>query len=442
MQITYLSFWHPYPADNGAKMRMLALLRALAREHQIDLIVLAAEAVDATDPGPLTELCRSVTTLVVPSFSPRGGLRWRDFMRSTPRSLLATYNPAVTRLVEGRIAGGECDVVICGDLAAYYGLMASRSIPVVIDELEPSRFVDAMRHAATMRGRLRAALTWWKHRLFARRLLEACAGCFVASEREAALLRALVSHPERVVIVPNGVSLTPPIEPAARDAHRLVYNGSPTYAPNLDAVTFFAADILPRIRSRLPDARLAVTGKTDGVPLDHLTRAPGISFTGWLPDIRTFVAASRVCAVPLREGSGTRLKILEAMALGTPVVATTKGAEGLAVTDGQDILLADDPAAFADATVRLLTDDALHARIACRARATVAARYDWGAIGADMLAALSRLTDPPPSQRGADTARMRACIRPVPPVYPRARGALSHAPSDSERDPRASYSSS
>lgn len=412
MQITFLSFWHPYPADNGAKMRVLALLRALAREHQVDLIVLSAEGVDAKDPGTPTELCHSVTTLAVPSFSSQRGLRWRDYIHRTPRSLLATYDASVTRLIERRFAEGECDIMICGDLAAYYGLMAARSLPVFIDELDPSRFVDGLRHAATMRRRLRAALTWWKHRLFARQLLGVCAGCFVASEREAALLRMIAPYPERILIVPNGVSLAQQSNQPARVADRLVYSGSPTYAPNLDAVSFFAADILPHIRSCIPDAWLAVTGKTEGAPLDHLTSNPGVTFTGWLPDIRAFVAASRVCVVPLREGGGTRLKILEAMALGTPVVATTKGAEGLDVTDGEDILIADDPRAFADATVRLLRDDALHDRIASRARATVAARYDWETIGADMLMALTRLAGPSSMHPDVDrSTRMRALAR-------------------------------
>jgi glycosyltransferase involved in cell wall biosynthesis len=212
----------------------------------------------------------------------------------------------------------------------------------------------------------------------------------VTSAREATLLRAITTHAERVAIVTNGVTLIDQPDLPTRDARRLVYSGSPTYAPNRDAVAFFAADILPRIRARIPDAWLAVTGKTEGASLDGLTTTPGIAFTGWLPDIRAYVAASRVCVVPLRQGGGTRLKILEAMALGTPVVATTKGAEGLDLTSGEDILIADDPEAFTDATVRLLADDALHARIAAHARATVAARYDWEAIGTEMLAALTQ----------------------------------------------------
>jgi glycosyltransferase involved in cell wall biosynthesis len=231
----------------------------------------------------------------------------------------------------------------------------------------------------------------WKHRRFVRRLDADCAGFFVASEREAAVLSAITAHAARIAVVPNGVTLTEQPDGSLRDPHRLIYSGSPIYAPNRDAVAFFAADILPRIRARVPDAWLAVTGKTEGVALNDLSKTNGITFTGWLSDIRAYVATSRVCVVPLRQGGGTRLKILEAMALGTPVVATTKGAEGLDMTNGEDILIADDPEAFADATSRLLTDDTLHARIAARARETVATRYDWETISAEMLDILTRL---------------------------------------------------
>lgn len=445
MQITFVSFWHPYPADNGAKMRALAIIRALAREHRVDLVVLGAERA-ADNQEPLRQLCRSITTIPAPVFSPHGGAGWRDLFRATPRSFLATYNPAVTALLERRIAARECDAVICGELAAYYGLKVARSVAVVVDELDPSRYGDAVRDAPGMRSRLRAALTARKYRGFVRTLDADCAGFFVASEREATLLRAITAHAGRVAVVPNGVTLGEPPEVPARDAHRLVYSGSPTYAPNRDAVAYFAAHILPRIRARIPDARLAVTGKTEGVPLDGLATTPGIAFTGWLPDIRAYVAASRVCVVPLRQGGGTRLKILEAMALGTPVVATTKGAEGLDLAHGEDLLIADDPEAFADATVRLLTEDALHARVAARARATVAARYDWEAIGIEMRAALMRLVGVRTARAAthADETVMKsaqeegyACVSPCDVSLPAATNALDvpRGPSSPDREP-------
>ena len=328
MQVTFVSFWYPYPADNGAKMRALAMIRALAREHSVDLIVLGAEQQAADDPELLRQLCRSIGTIAVPQFSPQSGGSWRGLLSTIPRSLIDTYDPRITALLERRIAAQECDIVICGELAAYYGLKVAPSVAVFIDDLDPSRYADAIRKAYGVRSRLRTALTDWKYRRFVRKIDDVCAGLLVVSEREARLLRAITAHAERIAVVPNGVTLTAPGDLPVRDAHRLVYSGSPTYAPNRDAVSFFAADILPRVRGRVPDAWLAVTGGTESVLLDSLTTASGVTFTGWLADIRAYVAASRVCVVPLRQGGGTRLKILEAMALGTPVVATTKGRRG------------------------------------------------------------------------------------------------------------------
>ena len=281
--------------------------------------------------------------------------------------------------------------MICGERAAYYGL---RVAPSVLSSLMTSirramrtRSVRPVAYESPAYGTDRLEISKVRAKID-----DVCAGLLVVSEREARLLRAITAHAERIAVVPNGVTLTAPGDLPVRDAHRLVYSGSTTYAPNRDAVSFFAADILPRVRGRVPDAWLAVTGGTESVLLDGLTTASGVTFTGWLADIRAYVAASRVCVVPLRQGGGTRLKILEAMALGTPVVATAKGAEGLDLTSGEDILIADDPDAFADATSCLLTDDALHARIAARAKETVATRYDWEMIGAEMLETLVRLT--------------------------------------------------
>jgi glycosyltransferase involved in cell wall biosynthesis len=401
MQVTFVSFWYPYPADNGAKMRVLAMIRALAREHSVDLIVLGAEQRAADDPELLRHLCRSIVSVAVPAFSPQSGIGWRGLFSTVPRSLVDTYEPKITTLLESRIAARECDVVICGERAAYYGLKVARSVAVFVDDVDPSRYADAIRAARDVRSRLRATLTDWKYRRFVRTIAGFCAGLLVVSEREGRLLGTITAHAERIAVVPNGVILVEQGDMPARDAHRLVYSGSTTYAPNRDAVSFFVADILPRVRARVAAAWLAVTGETEGVPLGDLTTVPGVTFTGWLPDIRAYVAASRVCVVPLRQGGGTRLKILEAMALGTPVVATTKGAEGLDLTSGEDILIADDPDAFADATSRLLLDDALHARIAAHAKETVTARYDWEVIGAEMLEILTRLTSKWAAHRGA-----------------------------------------
>jgi glycosyltransferase involved in cell wall biosynthesis len=138
---------------------------------------------------------------------------------------------------------------------------------------------------------------------------------------------------------------------------------------------------------------LKITGRSNGVVLNELSLSDGVEFTGYLDDIRPTVGSSWVCVVPLREGGGTRLKILEAMALGTPVVSTSKGAEGLEVTHGENILVADDPAEFARHTLAVLKDQQLRSRLSANARRLVETKYDWNMSGAKFEALLSELVE-------------------------------------------------
>jgi glycosyltransferase involved in cell wall biosynthesis len=392
MQITYVTAWYPNPADNGARKRALGWIQALATEHTVDLVVAVPDTSCQLEPGPLTTLCRSIVTFPIPAFQPARFRSRLALLRLVPRSYVETYEPEITRHLEQQIQAHACDAILCGELTAYYGWNLANLVPVVVDELDPSRYVEAMDQPA-LRHRLRTGLTWWKYRRFIRALLAHGAGATTASGKDAGLLRRLTARPDHVVVIPNGITVPDRSRDATREPRRLVYSGAPTYAPNLEAVTFFAGEILPRVRAHVPDAWLAITGATAGATIGDLTRTPGIVFTGWLADIQSYVATSRVCVVPLLHGGGTRLKILEAMALGTPVVATRKGAEGLYLTDGEDILIADTAEEFADATVRLMCDDDFHARIAGRARETVAARYNWDRIAREIRATIVRLTD-------------------------------------------------
>jgi glycosyltransferase involved in cell wall biosynthesis len=185
-----------------------------------------------------------------------------------------------------------------------------------------------------------------------------------------------------MMVVPNGVDLDRYRgDFGAPEPSTLVFPGALTYSANFDAVEFFLHKIFPLVKAVRPETILRVTGKTDGVPVDRLPLDEGVILTGYLDDVRPTVARSRVCVTPLLSGGGTRLKILEAMALGTPVVSTRKGAEGLDVTSGEDILIADGPNEFADAILRLLGDETLRARLVANGRKLVQERYGWNRIG-------------------------------------------------------------
>ena len=183
-------------------------------------------------------------------------------------------------------------------------------------------------------------------------------------------------------VVPNGVDSTyncPDLD--APLPNTLVYNGSLAYGANYDAVRWFLAEAYPRLKAHVPDVTLAVTGSIKGVDLAGLALDDTVRLTGYVDDVRIPVSQATVCIVPIRQGGGTRLKILEAMALGTPVVATSKGAEGLDVVDGEHLLLADAPELFSVRTAELLSNPDLRHRLAANARRLVEAHYDWQAIG-------------------------------------------------------------
>jgi len=179
------------------------------------------------------------------------------------------------------------------------------------------------------------------------------------------------------LVVPNGADLSS-FSPAARQPGEpvLLYVGAMHYYPNIDAVHYFFETMFDRIREAVPNTQVQIVGHSPPHDIQEMARQPGIQVTGSVDDVRPYYSSATVFVVPLRLGGGTRLKIIEAMAMGLPVVSTSVGAEGLDLRDGQDILLANDPISFADATVRLLTDPGLRQHLAQNAR-QAAQRYDW-----------------------------------------------------------------
>ena len=265
-----------------------------------------------------------------------------------------------------------------------YALQVADAVRIAdVDFLLSCLLHDAYRRSAGLTERARRWSAWQKFRHYERRVFTRFERCLVVSEPDRHELRALLGgRQERISVIPNGVDGTfnrPGLAPP--QPNTLIFNGALTYDANYDAMDYFLREIFPLVRAALPDVQLRITGATNGVGLTQLPLDGHITLTGFIDDVRTVVAASCVCVVPLRIGGGTRVKILEAMALGTPVVSTPKGAEGLAVVAGEHLLVAETPADFAAHTLRLLNEPALRERVARNARRLVAERYGWEDIG-------------------------------------------------------------
>lgn len=392
MNILFLSNWFPYPPDNGARQRVYQLLRGLARAHQVTLIAFYdSEQVlkDATELDALTTQCFVLPRRV---FQPHRLTALAGFFSSAPRFLVDTFDPAMDALITSQVAAKHFDVVVASELSMAPYAAARQGVKKIFEEFQAGVFQDAYVQAHG-RARARNWLTWFKFNKYARRLLPQFDAVTVVSEQERARVNTMGAAPQHLAIVPNGVDCDASAQyQEPRAPFSLVYNGAVTYSANLDAMRYFTREILPLIRASEPRVRLQITGRAPEFAINELSQDNVTSFTGYVQDIRAVVQQSAVCVVPLRQGGGTRLKILEAMALGTPVVSTSKGAEGLGLHSGDHLLIADSPHAFADATLRLLRDELLRERLTRAARRLVCSEYDWRVVQAKFERVLVKVT--------------------------------------------------
>ena len=212
-------------------------------------------------------------------------------------------------------------------------------------------------------------------------LLRLCDAHTVCSEREREMLLARVPE-ARIEVVGNGVDCDFFAQaPAGSSARQdVLFMGRMDYHANIDAALYFVREVWPLVRQRRPELRLTIVGAQPSKAILAL-REQGITVTGTVDDVRPYYRSALVSVVPLRVGGGTRLKVLEAMAAGTPVISTTLGAEGLTTTHGKDILLADTPRAMADAIVSLRAESPLWHQLAANGRSLVREKYDWAVVG-------------------------------------------------------------
>jgi glycosyltransferase involved in cell wall biosynthesis len=376
MRILFLSAWCPYPADNGSKLRVYHLLRGLAQHHEIDLLSFCPEGDDGSRASHLRQFCREVQLLHETPFRGRAVGRLMGLLMPQPRSLVANHSRSMAALACHKASTKPYDVVVASQLHMAPYAMAIRGVPLVLEELELAMVSEPV-YVGPPARRLRHSLTWWKAKRYVASLLHQSAGYTVVSPEEAAIAGMLASPGLPFAVVPNGVDSASCAGFAGEpEADTLIYPGALSFDANFDAVAHFAGSILPLIRRARPNVRLRVTGKTTPEQIQALPPAEGLEFTGYLADVRPAVASAWAEVVPLRKGGGTRLKVLEALALGTPVVSTSKGVEGLDLVWGQDVLVADSPEVFAAETLRLLSSAGLRRSLTAAGRAAVT-RYDW-----------------------------------------------------------------
>ncbi len=373
------------PLDTGGKIRSFNIATELARRHEVSLFTFYPRQV----PDPHHQLREPFAHVERLSLDLPGRASFRDVLAyaantftNRPYQMRKYCRPQVSRRLRELLLREKYEVVLCDFLLTAGAMPWDTGIPTVIF----THNVEATiwrRHFLVNRNPLWKLAAWREYRTIARverhftRLADHV--LTVSDDDRNAFLEFLPN--EKVTTVPTGVDLNYFQPGPAANSPSLVFTGSMDWIPNEDAITYFAAEVLPLIQERVPEVTLSVVGRTPTRKVLALAeRNPAIIVTGRVDDVRPHMREACVYVVPLRIGGGTRIKIFEAMAMGKPVVSTTIGAEGLPVTNGDNILLADTPMAFATRTVDLLTQPAMRQRLGEAARALVESRYSWETV--------------------------------------------------------------
>lgn len=380
MRILFLSRWFPVPPNNGSKLRILSLLKGLAPEHEVTLISFFAPQEGKPDVGGLETFCQKVIPIAHKNFNPHSVRSRLGFLSPTPRSVIDTYSNEVETAILSELTSERYDLVLASqfDMALY--ARNFRGLPAVFEEAEVGVYFDRYQNSSTASERLRHSLTWWKHRRYLARLLDQFSACTVVSDLEREILLSIHPNVSAIEVIPNCVDLDG-YDKISRsltaERHRLIFTGSLTFEPNYQAMEWFIGSVFPRLLEKYPDLELVITGAHANRPLPSQIN---VKLTGYVEDIRPYIAGSWISLAPIHQGGGTRIKILEAMALRTPVVATPKGAEGLAVEHRKHLLLAGSPEEFAGACCQLLESPALRENLTQNAYTLVRQKYDWQAV--------------------------------------------------------------
>jgi glycosyltransferase involved in cell wall biosynthesis len=377
--------------------RLFSLCRVLARRHHLFLATHCSSrdrlASFSTDPST-AGVFQDVTVLTDPP-PPTWWGKQKHRLRQAP-SFVEKYRApdhyrGVLELIAKRVTGPDpVDLLLVDGLVMSQYAAVPQPIPVVLDVHDSPSLLYATMLAMEHRPAQKLALRLEAHSVarLQRRLGRTCDLIITNSPVDEAMVRR-VARPRRTLTIPNGVDteyFTPTGEEP--DGRRLVLTGVMNYAPNEDAAVYFCEEILPLIRRAMPDVEFWAVGSDPTPRVRELARQPGVHVTGLVDDVRPYVRSAAVFVCPLRGGAGMKNKLLAAMAMRRPVVATRLSLEGLEARPDEHVLVADQPEAFAAQVQRLLADSRLAQRLADDAHAMTVGQYSWDARGAMLEEAL------------------------------------------------------
>lgn len=400
MKILFLTPQLPYPPRQGTTIRNESIIRQIAQRHTVDLLTFLTPDQVYDRNSPLAMACRRLATIPQPVRSIQQ--RAVDTLRSPlPDMALRLESQAMHELVQEWLQDGYDIVQIEGIEMAQYGFHAltcpstgTKPPALVFDDhnceylLQQRNAFTDLRHPKRWLAAMYSLIQWQKLRHYERQICQRVHAVLAVSAVDQQALQQLAPS-TKVTVIANGIdpaltALSPATGHWPSATPILLFTGKMDYRPNIDAVLWFADEVLPLIRQAAPDVRFQIVGMNPHARLARLRQDPVIELTGAVESVVPYLQAATVYVVPLRVGGGTRFKVLDAMAHGKAIVSTTLGVEGLGVHTEEELLIADTAATFAAAVLRLLVDAQQGAPLGCRlglnASRFVKQEYSWAEI--------------------------------------------------------------
>jgi polysaccharide biosynthesis protein PslH len=386
MRILVLDEEFPWPLNTGKRLRSYNLISRLARQHEVGYLAYGEESSDSYRHFASNRLNPIAVPPHVPS---KEGLAFyirllMNLFSCYPYIVQSHYSASFAIALERAVQSSRPDIILCE--WTPYAIFAREvtAIPVIIS----AHNIETRIWERYLEAEGNPLRRWYigrqipKVRRFEQETFGRVKGVIAVSSLEADDIRR-IAKTCRVEVVDNGVDLTYFNSSAAgSNSNSAVFTGSMDWRPNQDSAHYFCKDILPLIQNKLPDFAVTFVGRTPPQSVLDLQKIKGVSVTGTVDDVRPYIENAGVYIVPLRIGGGSRLKILEALAMKKAVVSTTIGAEGLHFRDNEHLQIADTPEAFAKEVVRLIGDPSLRMRLGEAGRSAVEQSYGWDALAA------------------------------------------------------------
>jgi len=391
-----------HPVDKGGKIRTYNMLKELKRAHRVTYLTLDDGSASADDRAKATEYCHEL--ICVPhqrreKFTPGFYVELLlNLVSSQPYAIKKYTTAAMMQEISELERKRAFDLLVCDFLAPAANVPRSLTTPTVLFQHN----VEAMiwkRHYEVQANAVKKAYLygqWRKMWKFEKEMCQRFDSVIAVSADDREQMKREYGA-QSVFDVPTGVDTEffRPSGAIETSPHNIVFTGSMDWLPNEDGIRFFLREIMPLIKSKVPDSTLTVVGRNPPASLVEMSKSDSsLIVTGRVDDVRPYIEKAAAYVVPLRIGGGTRLKIFEAMAMEKAVVSTTIGAEGLPLEHGVELLLADEPQAFADAVVKVLTDASYAAELGRRAAANVRQNHGWEPVTESFISICRQAKNP------------------------------------------------